>query len=246
MNIYLAIIITIAAILLLFGGSKIAVFLKGLYHIFFKNLAETPEGAETIYAQAIDEAQDKYSQASNTLANISGALADAKRKKEKSEKELTDLESQCKQLIKSGNESAALVLANGRQGLIDLVNNYTINISGLEANVKDAKEILSICESNLKQLQSEKTTVVENLKLDLQLKKSYNSLDELRKDNGVAKLLGQVREGADQKRNEAVGARIVHENKASTQIAAAQKLVNQSSANDFLDSLKADMNKEKK
>jgi hypothetical protein len=152
-----------------------------------------------------------------------------------------NLEKQCEKLISQGNKDKAVILASGIQTIISDLETCDRNILKLASSVKEATSLVGMCESELIQLRMEKKNVVENLKLDSELLKTYNSLDELRKDTNAQKMLGYAREGSKEKREQAVGARVVHESKASTQIQDAVKTAQSVSAMDYIEEMERKM-----
>ena len=239
--------LTVAGIIILlaFGvlfPSKVQVILKGTYNLFFKNIANTPEGAAMIYDEAIEESEKKYSKAVDALQSVGGSLMTQKEYKEELLRNQATMERQCEALVRQGNRDQALLLANRIQDILMAIDNSTKNIDNLAKSVAEAKELVGMTENELSSLKQEKKLIIENLKLNSQMVKAYNSLDELRKDTNVQKLLGYVREGAKETKEQASGARIVHESKASTQLNNAIKTANSSNALDYLQKLEQKIN----
>lgn len=238
--IYIGIAIAALAGILLF--TKPGVLIKGFFGLFVKNIAQTPEGAEAIYQEAIEESQEKYNKAADALQRVSGALAGQKDTRERLLKERNNLDAQCKKLVRLGNDEQALIIAQSIQDLDAEIENCDNNIANLTNSVNDAKKLVAICEEELIKLKRESKLVVDNLRLNNEMAQAYNSLDELRRDGNVQKLLGHVRDGAQDAKNKAVGAKTVHENKISVQIAEAGKTARKSSASDYLSKIKDEMN----
>ena len=63
-------------------------------------------------------------------------------------------------------------------------------------------------------------------------------LDELKKDTATAKMLDAVMDGSKDLQKEVDGARVVHENRASTKIARAEQKAAQLKSDEYLESLK--------
>lgn len=64
---------------------------RGFARLFIKDMATTPEGAEAIYGEKIDQAQDAYTKADNAYKVASGKLATAKRDLDNLRSRLTKL-----------------------------------------------------------------------------------------------------------------------------------------------------------
>jgi hypothetical protein len=217
--------------------TKPGVMLKGAYNLLFKNMAETAEGAEMVFEKAIEESESKYARASDALRQVSGSLATQKERKLSLERDKSNYEKQCEKLVVQGLRDKAMVLAQAIETLTADIENCNRNIDKLTSSVNEATSLVSMCEAELIQLKMEKKTVVENLKLDSELLNTYNSIDELRKDTSVQKMLGYARDGSKEKKDQAVGAKIVHENKASTQLQEATKTAQGASALDYINKL---------
>ena len=86
-------IVVIVFVLLLILFPEFRKLCLGWTRIFIKDMATTPEGAEAIYAQKIDEAQEAYSKADNALRVATGKYSNAK-------SELKSLNLQLEQLYK--------------------------------------------------------------------------------------------------------------------------------------------------
>lgn len=71
------VIVVVALVLILFPEAR--ALLKGFTRLFIKDMAQTPDGAEAIYTEKIDQVQDSYSRAENALRIASGKLSNAKR-----------------------------------------------------------------------------------------------------------------------------------------------------------------------
>ena len=51
---------------------------KGFIRLFIKDMASTPEGAEAIYTEAIDKAQENYNEASDSYRMVAGEYEHSK------------------------------------------------------------------------------------------------------------------------------------------------------------------------
>lgn len=206
--------------------------------LFIQDASKTVKGAEAIFSKAIEEAQEEYTKAAKTLEQIAGSLDTQKRAKQAGENRLAEMEKKCEMLARSGDRDHLAVYAGERQIILQQVSDYTSRIADLEIAQKDAREMVAIFESKVKQLKLEKERAITDLKLNKQLANAYSSLDELRRQTGMDKLLASAKEGAVQAREQAVGAKIVHESRNSTILdnadKQAQKLVTDSYVDDLL------------
>ena len=69
-------VVLIVLILIMFPEAR-ALF-KGFGRLFIKDMAQTPEGAEAIYTEKINQAQDSYNKADNALRLATGKLSNAR------------------------------------------------------------------------------------------------------------------------------------------------------------------------
>ena len=83
--VYLGIVVFVLLLILFPEFRKLVM---GWTRIFIKDMATTPEGAAAIYAEKINEAQDKYNKADNALRMASGKLATEQDKLKLLEKKL--------------------------------------------------------------------------------------------------------------------------------------------------------------
>lgn len=233
--IYVSIIIVVL-ILIFFPTSR--KLLQGFINLFIENRAKTPEGAEAIMTQAIDEAEKNYSEAKTVLQNLSGKKYNIENEIKSAKQELKDIEAKCENLVASGKSDLAEPLAEKRSSLLTLITAYEERLVELSGRVEDAKELSELHERNVRELKENKRMIVTNMKLDQELANGYDMLDKLKHTSATDKLLSVVKEGADESRERAMGAKIVHENKLETRINNANKVASNLERDAYLESLK--------
>lgn len=81
---------------------------SGFARLFIKDMATTPEGAEVIYGEKIDQAQDAYNKADHAYKVAAGKLSNAKRDIENLKKKLSKVEEECKSLVEAGKLDGAV------------------------------------------------------------------------------------------------------------------------------------------
>lgn len=215
----------------------------GFFRVFFKDMASTPEGAAAIYAEKINEAQDKYNKADDALRTASGKLAIEENKLTALEKKLKDVEEKCEALVKATKYELAQVQADLREEIISDIERSKKLIEAYTAAKKDAMEVHKTCAANLKKLKRESKEVVENMKVKAQLSEVYDSMDELKNSTTTDKLLDSIKEKNDDLNASVAGARVIHENRTSTKVQRANEQAKQLQSNDYLESLKKKYNK---
>ena len=232
-------------ILVLFPNfrKKLMSLIGGFLNIFIEDKAKTPEGARAIYAQAIEEAQDKYNAANDTYRRLYGKLTQMKNRIENLNKQLKECEQACENLVKANKMEAAGIKAEEREELVRQIANTTKIVAELEPRVQDAAMINTECEKRLKKLKQQSKEVVEGLEMGRQMQEIYDDLDDLKKTTATSKLLEHVNDAYEESQNSVAGAKAVHENKISTKISKANAEADKVKTNDYLESLKSKYSK---
>lgn len=215
----------------------------GWTRLFIKDMATTPEGAEAIYAEKIEEVQNKYNTADNALRTAAGRLANEENKLKTLEKQLTNVEAQCEALVKAGKMDSAQIKAEEREEVISSIERSKKLIEAYSAAKKDAEEVHRACAANLRALKRESKEVIENMRVKAQLNDVYDSMDDLKNVTATDKLLTSIKEKNDDLNASVAGARVIHENRTSTKIHRANEQAKQLQSNSYLDSLKKKYNK---
>lgn len=237
-EIILAIVFVLVVFSVLFNN-KVGVMLKGAYNMIFEDMAKTPEGAKAIYTKALDEAQDKYTRANNNLQLIAGKLATAKDSLADSQKELTRIETACIGFASKGDDKNLEVYASRRMEILDDIELHTTTIDELTPMLEDAKKMNDALAENYRALSREKDRVIAQLKLGRDMKSVYDSMDSLKADSDIQKLLGSAKTGAKEMKEQAIGAKIVHEGRLETKLQNAQVAEKKANAQAYIDELKA-------
>lgn len=217
---------------------KLKVLANGFLNIWVEDAAKTPDGANAVFNQAIEEAQKRYNQAANTLNKLSGELSHAEAEVKKLSKDISDTEKTCERLVQSGNMAEAEIYAARRAELISELGQKKECAEKLRPMVAEAKQIHETYEKKLRDLRRAQKETVNKLKMNAQMKDLLGDLDDLKRDTATDKLLGAVRDGASDLQKEVDGARIVHENRTSTKVARAEQRAAQVQNDAYLESLK--------
>jgi len=217
---------------------KIKVLMSGFLNVFVEDAAKTPEGAEAVFNQAINEVQSNYNKAASTFNKLSGELKGMEDSIAGLTKELHDVESTCERLVKGGQYSDAEVYSVRRSEILTEIEQKKDCVEKLKPMVADANQIYVACGKKLTELKRTKKETIAKLQMNGQLKDLLGDLDELRKDTATSKMLDAVMDGSRDLQKEVDGARIVHENRASTKIARAEQKAAQMRGDEYLESLK--------
>lgn len=216
---------------------------SGFTRLFIKDMATTPEGAEAIYGEKIEEAQDAYNKADNALKIAAGKLSNAKRDVENLKNKLSKVESECEALVKAGKIDMAQIKSEEREDILSDIKRYAELVKAYQTAEATAREAQQMCEKNLRKLKRESKEVVENMKVKKQLKEVYDDMDELKNVSATDKLLDSVRDKNKDLDAIVEGSKVVHDNKISTKLQRAEVESKKLQSNDYLDSLRKKYNK---
>lgn len=236
-------IVVIIFVVMLILFPEFRALLKGFARIFIKDMATTPEGAEAIYSEKIDQAQDAYAKADNALKVAAGKLSTAKKDMENLKNKLAKVEAECESLVKNGKLDFAQLKAEEREEVLADIKRYSELIKAYEVAANTAKEAQEMCEKSLRKLKRESKEVVENMKVKKQLKEVYDDMDELKNVTATDKLLESVRDKNKDLDAVVEGSKMVHENKISTKLQKAELEARKTHSNDYLDNLRRKYNK---
>lgn len=239
--IFIIVCVLVVGIFIIFPEAR-ALF-KGFIRVFIKDMATTPEGAEAIYSEKIDQAQEAYNKADDALQKASGKLSTAKMQLEKLKDKLTKVESECESLVKANKMEFAQLKAEEREEIIADIQRQQKIIEVYSNAEKAAKEAHRECEKRLRKLKRESKEIVENMKVQQLTKDVYDDINELKNVTGTDKMLDAVREKNSDLNAMAEGAKIAHNNRTSTKLSKAEAEARKTSSNDYLESLKNKYNK---
>lgn len=217
--------------------NKLLVLVRGGLNLFVEDRAKTPEGAEAVFTQAINEAEEQYTKASTTYNKLFGRKQRLQEDVARLDMEIKKAEDACETLAKKGDVNNARVYAERRAELLAEKKLKQSAIEKLVPMVEDAKQIHEEYGKKLRNLKRKKTETVNQMKMNVQMKDLLGDLDELRKDSATDKMLDAVMTGSNDLMEEVSGARAVHENRASTKIARAEQKAAQAQNDEYLDSL---------
>lgn len=240
----LIVILFVAVVILIFAlFPEVRALFSGFTRLFIKDMATTPEGAEAIYGEKIDQAQDAYNKADNAYKVAAGKLSNAQKDMKNLKSKLEKVESECESLVKANKIELAQLKADEREEIVADIKRYSELVKAYEDAANTAKEAQEMCEKNLRKLKRESKEVVENMKVKKQLQEVYDDMDELKNVTAIDKLLDSVRDKNKDLDAIVEGSKVVHNNKMSTKLAKAEVEAKKNSSNDYLDSLKKKYNK---
>lgn len=222
---------------------KVKVMLGGFLNVFIEDKAKTPEGAKAIYQQAIEEAEEAYKKANDTLRIVAGRYTNEKKTLNKLNEELTKTETACENFVKSNQMEEARLYAERRQELVEEISRKKVMVDELGKATQEATEIMNHAEKKVKKLTTQSKTIVSEMEMKKQLAEMHNDMDELRKDKSVDKLLQAVQDGHEELSAKAAGAKHIHDNKVSTKIKKAEDKAKELNSDAYLKELIAKQQK---
>lgn len=217
--------------------------LKGFARVFIKDIATTPEGAEAIYGEKINDAQEAYNKADDAYKAAAGKLSTTKRALESLKTKLARVEADCEAFVRNGKIEMAQLKAEEREEIVADIHRHEELIKAYDAATNTAKEAQEMCEKRLRKLRRESKDIVENMKVKQQLKEVYDDIDELKNVTATDKLLDSVKEKNEDLNAIVEGSKVVHENRLSTKLQKAETEAKKLQSNDYLESLKKKYNK---
>lgn len=246
--IFAAAIVVVVLALIVFPGvrKKLKVLADGFLNIFVEDMAKTPEGAKAVFQQAIEEVQDRYNKAGDTLNRFTGEMSSVQKAIAKLKEELKSTEAKCESLVRTGNLSDASVYSSRREEILFEIEQKEGYLRELGPMVSEARQVYEAYDKKLRELKKQSRMTVEELKLRGNMKDLLGDLDELRRDSATDKLLGSIHDGAEDLRREVDGAMAVHASRSSTRMSVAEKNAAKAQSDAYLESLRSKYGKTQK
>ena len=178
-----AVAVVFVLALIIFPGvrGKLKVLVGGFLNIFVEDIAKTPEGAKAVFQQAIEEVQERYNKAGDTLNRFVGEQSSVQKNLNKLYGELKDVESKCESLVRSGNMADAAIFSTRREEILFEISQKEGYLRELEPMVKEAQTVYEAYDKKLRELKKQSRMTVEEMKLRGNMKDLLGDLDELRR-----------------------------------------------------------------
>ncbi|RKJ76633.1 hypothetical protein D7X33_14055 [Butyricicoccus sp. 1XD8-22] len=232
--------VVILLMLIIFPGirGKLKILIGGFLNIFVEDIAKTPEGAEAVYQQKIEEMEKQYDQASTVYHRLEGEKRGLESSVERLRASLKTVEQQCERLVFSGKMEDARVVSEQRSDILNEIDTKSKYLKEITPRVEEARDIHSACGRSLQKLKKEKKQVIDELLLNGTMKNVLNDLDELKRTSDTDKLLGSIRDYREDLQKEVAGASAVHNNRVSTKLQKAEESTRRLESDSYLESLK--------
>ena len=114
----IVLILVVIFILLLILFPDFRKLCMGWTRLFIKDMATTPEGAEAIYEEKIEEAQNNYNKADNALRVATGRYNNTQDELKHLRTQLTQIEKACEALVQKGDIDNAKIKVEQREAVI--------------------------------------------------------------------------------------------------------------------------------
>lgn len=238
MNLIIGVVIGLIVLALVMSG-KLRTLVQGFLSLFVEDLAKTPEGAQAVYTKAIEEAQDDYNEAETLYRRVGGQLNEAKNNLETAKKRSKDYDDKAKILAAQNRDEEAMQMIMSKEEADADSETYEVQVVALTKTCEDAKEMHTNRANILMKLQKDRKQVVTQLQMNKQMSEIYDSMDELKNKKSTDKLIAGIKDKAKDGTNEIAGAKMIHENRASTKEQRIDELTKKSNAAAYLEKLKA-------
>ena len=227
---------------ILAGGAAIALTPKGrilaksAWNWVTASASNNPRIAEGAYDEKIKQLNEKLEKANkaNEIANgelvkVNERIATAQRQFERLSKDAISLE-------KKGRHEEATRLALEAKKQQDIVNDNTANLPDYQAMADHAKQVVKEVQGLIEQVKANKTKTLNNMekaKLETDVTIMLNEVNVSTLDSTI----DGIEAHADQKKYQAIGARVAYEQSDKKQLERATAAANEVDAEDFLQQL---------
>lgn len=209
----------------------------GLFSSLVQDTAKTPEGARAIFNKGIEEAQTSYNKAKDILKNRAGELNILNDDLKNIQYEISEIEKKCEKLVKSGHIDEANALAEDREEKMIDLQMIKEKIRRVEPVVAEAEKTCKLRQEQLKTLKANSKNYIASIEMDKETEDMYDDLDELRKETTTDKLLEAVENEYIERRQKAIGAKVVYENRVETKRQKAIETANKLTSNSYIEEL---------
>jgi outer membrane protein OmpA-like peptidoglycan-associated protein len=135
----------------------------GFLQVFVQDTAKTPDGARAIYAQKIDEMTEKYTDACNTLRDLTGKLKTIQDNYAVCQKQAKSYDERAKAAMSRGDEESATTYARLLQEELDKAENLSAQFQKMKPAAEEVKAIKEKLENQLAALKGDfKSTSAAN------------------------------------------------------------------------------------
>lgn len=137
-----------------------------------------------------------------------------------------------------GDEESATIFARNLQEEMDAMENLSQQYAKMRPAVEEMKNIKEKLENQLAALKRESKDVVSEMQANEQISAAYDSVGKFRSATGTDKMLNATRDGLQESREKAAGAKVLYQSSRDGKLDKANAKTADYKVNDYLESLK--------
>lgn len=154
------------------------------------------------------------------------------------QKQAKGYDERAKAAMSRGDEESATTYARLLQEELDKAENLSAQFQKMKPAAEEVKAIKEKLENQLAALKRESKDVVAELKANEQVADVYSNLDRLRASTGTDKMLNATRDGLQESREKAAGAKVLYQTSREGKLDKADANTADYKVSSYLDSLK--------
>lgn len=195
-------------------GKRVWLRIRGTADEVMIHDASTPQGAAAYYNSAIEEKDKVYTNAINTLSQMTGKVQTYEQQLRDCKKQKMKYDIDIKTCIESGDDDTARMLLKKQAELDDKIEILKTSVAELKNNVQIQQENVDTLKEEMEALKAEKDKSI----LELETSQAIQAL----KVDDIAtteedKMLEKVRDGVQKAKEAATGHKIAYENSDTVQ-----------------------------
>lgn len=227
---------------ILAGGAAIALTPKGrllaksAWNWVTASASNNPKIAAGAYDEKIKQLNEKLDKANKASEIAHGKLAEVNETIVKAQRSFERLSKEAISLEKKGRHEEATRIALEAKKQQDIVNDNTADLPDYQAMADHAKQVVKEVQGLIDQVKTNKTKTLDNMekaKLETEVTRMLNDVNVSTLDSTI----DGIEEHADQKKYQAIGARVTYEQSDKKQLEKARAAANEVDAEDFLNQL---------
>jgi phage shock protein A len=229
--------LVIVVLIVFWKSGKLRALTSALFNSCVDDLASTPEGAEALFNQKIEELEDKFRRADEVYKKIAGQRKRCENELAEYQRQLTDVEKSCETLAKNRDEEGLDIKIQQRGDIMDEISLRKEKLKALQDALRDAKEAREACELNLNEERKKKSQTISKMKHNRDMKEVYADLEGIGAGDHTSKMLDKAIEKAMELEDVVQGSKEAYETKSSTRARKLDQRLKSSENNDYKQSL---------
>jgi phage shock protein A len=233
-----AVLAILATTKVLFPNAKLFILIEGFFSGWVEDKTKTPDGAKAVYNKKIQELQESYNKANDTLQKVTGRKMTIQKELDIYTEELATIEKNCEALAKKQMFDKIEPLSERREDVLLEIEQRKHILEELIPQVEEAKMINTKLQENLSNMKKEKERILRELETKKQMKEIYDEMDELKNVSTTNQMINTVREGVKELSEQAEGAKEIYNNKKSTKYERAKEEAQKAISSNYVEELK--------